>query len=123
MTLLYVLTTGLVILWLSTVGLGLHGTHRGLPLLTGLMGLMVTLPFLPRLIHYVYDQEAFVTKFGAAAVSEIGISAVVVTLGVLALISAPFVGKRSWGWLVPALLTLFPIAFLIWLVCCFAIRF
>ncbi|MBE0437011.1 MAG: hypothetical protein IBX56_14560 [Methylomicrobium sp.] len=123
MTLLNGLANGLAILWLSIVVLGLLDMRRGAALAAGLTGITVTLPFLPRLIFYAYDREEFVTKYGTAAVSEIGIGAVCVTLGLVALISAPLAARLAWGWLVPALSTLFPVALLVWLACCFAIRF
>jgi hypothetical protein len=123
MTLLYVLVIGLAILWLLIVVLGLLGIRRGAALAAGLTGIIIALPFLPRLTFYLYDREGFVTKYGTAAVSEIGIGATFVTLGVLAFISTPLVLRCSWGWLAPALLTLFPLVLLAWMACCFSIRF
>lgn len=126
MMLLYALVTGLAILWLLIVVLGLLGllgVRRGAALAAGLTGIIIALPFLPRLTFYLYDREGFVTKYGTAAVSEVGIGATFVTLGVVAFISTPLVLSRSWGWLAPALLTLLPLAFLAWMACCFSIRF
>jgi len=123
MTLLNVLATGLAILWLLIVVFGLIRMRRAAALAAGLTGITVTLPFLPRLIFYAYDRDEFVIKYGTAAVSEIGIGAVCVTLGLVALISAPLAVRFAWGWVVPALLTLFPVTLLVWAACCFAIRF
>jgi len=47
-----------------------------------------------------------VTKYGAAAINEAMASGVCVALGLLAVIAAPLAARRSWGWTLPALLSL-----------------
>jgi len=100
-------------LWPATLG-GIHGYGDG------------------RCGCYPYDAAsvALSVRFGrffhavwGAAINEVIIGGVFLALTLTALITTPFFARRAWGWLLPALASLPPVAFYMWLVFWFRIIF
>jgi hypothetical protein len=110
-----VIAIGLITLWGTIVLLGLLGKRWGAAVAAALTAVLAITPFLPRFVSYVRDSEAFVTKYGSAAINEVMVSGVCVALGLLALIATPLAARRSWGWTLPALLSLPPVMLVFWL--------
>jgi hypothetical protein len=67
-------------------------------------------------MHYLFDSEGFVTRYGGAAINEVIIGGGFLALTLAALLATPFFTRRAWGWLLPALASLPPVAFYMWLV-------
>ena len=110
-----IMAVGLVTLWGLMVLLGFLGKRLGAAVTAALTAVVATTPFLPRFVSYVRDSEAFVTKYGAAAVNEAMVSGVCAALGLLAVIATPLAASRSWGWTLPALLSLPLVVLVLWL--------
>jgi hypothetical protein len=123
MFLMKLFAIGLLMLWGGIVVLGLLGKRRGAAVLAGLAAVTVCVPFLPRLVHYLLDQDGFVARYGAAAINEVVVSGICVALGFLALITVPLAAKYAWGWILPAISTLPPLALFVWLAFWFRIFF
>ena len=123
MLLMKLFAIGLLMLWGGIVVLGLLGKRGGAAVLAGLAAVTACVPFLPRLVHYLLDQDGFVTRYGAAAINEVTVSGICVGLGFLALITVPLAAKYPWGWILPAVSTLPPITLFVWLVFWFQISF
>lgn len=109
------LAVGLVTLWGVIVLLGLLGKRWGAAVAAALTAVFAITPFLPRFVSYVRDSEAFFRKYGGGAIDEVVIGGVCVALGLLALIATPLAARRSWGWTLPALLSLPPVMLVFWL--------
>lgn len=113
-----IIAIGLVTLWGLIVLLGLLGKRWGAAVavaLTAVSAITYFAPFLPRFVSYVRDSEAFVTKYASYAINEAVISGVCVGLGFLALIATPLAVRHTWGWTLPALLSLPPVMLILWL--------
>lgn len=106
---------GVLILWGVVVLLGLLGKRWGAAVTAALTAVLVVTPFLPRFVSYLRDSEAFVTKYGSAAINDVVISGVCVALGLLALIASPLAARRRWGWTLPAILSLPLVMLIFWL--------
>jgi hypothetical protein len=100
-------------LWGLTVLQGVLGKRQVAAWLGMATAVLAVLPFAPRVMHYLFDSEGFVTRYGGA----------VLALALAALLATPFVASRAWGWLLPALASLPPVAFYVWLVFFFRIIF
>ena len=123
MLLMKLFAIGLVMLWGGIVMRGLLGKRRGAAVLAGLAAVTVCVPFLPQLVHYLLDQKGFVARYDAAAINEIVVSGICVVLELVALITIPHAVKYAWGWILPAISTLPPLALFVWLVFWFRIFF
>ncbi len=123
MFLMKLFAIALLMLWGGIVVLGLFGKRCGAAVMAGLAAVTASVPFLPRLVHYLLDQDGFVARYGAAAINEVTVSGICVGLGFLALITVPLAAKYPWGWILPAVSTLPPITLFVWLVFWFRISF
>jgi hypothetical protein len=110
-------------LWGLTVLQGVLGKRQVAAWLGMATAVLAVLPFAPRVMHYLFDSEGFVTRYGGAAINEVIMGGVFLALALAALLATPFVASRAWGWLLPALASLPPVAFYVWLVFFFRIIF
>lgn len=113
----------MVTLWAMTVLLGVYGRRRWAASMGMVTAVVAVIPTTPRVLHYLFDSEGFFMRYGGAAINEVIIGGVFLALTLTALITTPFFARRAWGWLLPALASLPPVAFYMWLVFWFRIIF
>jgi len=118
-----ILAVLMVTLWGLTVLLGLLGKRRHAVLLGALTVIVAVAPFMPRLFHYIFDSQGFITQYGGAATTEVVLSGVFLLLALAALVTTPLVARLAWGWMVPALAALPTTLLYVWLAFWFQITF
>lgn len=113
----------MVALWGMTVLLGVLGKRQVAAWLGMATVIVAAFPLAPRVAHYLFDSEGFVTRYGSAAINEVMMGGIFLSLALAALFATPFMARRAWGWLLPTLASLPPVAFYLWLAFWFRILF
>ncbi len=77
-------------LWLAALVLSLTRRHRGAAMLQATLAMFFVIPCLVSLLRWSLDPAGYVLQYGAAAVTELRLTAVMAVLSLIALACAVF---------------------------------